>query len=390
MENILTEAERNFSYTQSLRRDFHMHPELGFQEFRTAGIVVRELNELGYEVKTGVGKTGVVALLEGAQAGPTLMLRFDMDALPISEQTNAPYASQNPGVMHACGHDGHTAVGLTVAKILKGYQNQLHGTVKIIFQPAEEGLGGAKAMLADDVLNDPRPDMALGMHVWSEKPLGWLGISAGPVMASSEIFQICLKGKGGHGGMPQLTVDPILAAAQVVSALQSIVARNIAPLQSAVVSVTMIHGGEANNIIPAQVDLQVTIRTFDPEVRQLVLERIREIVTSVSAGMGCEAEIQFETITPTLVNDEQAAQRLQRIARQVFPDHHLDTTFQAMVSEDMAYFLEEIPGCFVFVGSADHERGLDYALHHPCFDMDETVLKHGVALITAAALDFLQ
>ena len=227
MDKILKEADRNFTYTQSLRRDFHMHPELGFQEFRTAGIVVRELNELGYEVKTGVGKTGVVALLEGAQAGPTLLLRFDMDALPITEQTDAPYASQNPGVMHACGHDGHTAVGLTVARILKGYQKQVHGTVKIIFQPAEEGLGGAKAMLADGVLDDPRPDMALAMHVWSEKPLGWLGVSAGPTMASSETFQIRLTGKGGHGGMPHLTVDPVLAAAQVVSALQSIVARNV-------------------------------------------------------------------------------------------------------------------------------------------------------------------
>lgn len=390
MESIFSEANNHFKYTQTLRRDFHMHPELGFQEFRTAGIVARELNEMGYEVKTGIAKTGVVALLEGSHPGPTIMLRFDMDALPIQEQTGAAYASQNSGIMHACGHDGHTAVGLTVARLLKEHQSQMKGAVKLIFQPAEEGLGGAYAMVSEGVLENPRPDMALSLHVWNEKPQGWVGISAGPVMAAAEIFQIRLVGKGGHGAVPHLAVDPVLASAQVVNALQSIVARNVAPLQSAVISVTMIHGGDAFNVIPSQVELRGTIRTFDPDVRELVLKRFDQVVTSVANGMGCEAEIHLESITPAVVNDEIVSERLQKVCAQVLPEDTLDVNFRTMGSEDMAFFLREIPGCFIFIGSANKELGLNYAHHHPRFDIDEAALKHGVALITAATLDFLQ
>jgi amidohydrolase len=390
MEKIISAVEQYFPYAQSLRRDFHMHPELGFQEFRTAGIVARELTELGYEIKTGVAKTGVVALLEGEKPGPTLMLRFDMDALPLQEHTEAPYASQNPGIMHACGHDAHTAIGLTVARILKDYQTRLHGNVKLVFQPAEEGLGGAKAMLEEGVLNDPRPDQAMALHVWNEKPYGWLGITPGPVMSASDVFQIRIIGRGGHGGIPHLSVDPVLASAQVVNALQSIVSRNVDPLQSVVISVTMIHAGDANNIIPSDVDLRGTIRTIDPEVRKFVLQRFNDIVSNVAQAMGCQVEIEIETITPAVVNHAKVAERVQSIASQLLPDATVDTNHRTMVSEDMALFLQEIPGCFVFVGSANHEKGLNYAHHHPRFDIDEGALKHGIALISAAALDFLQ
>ncbi len=390
MEKIISAVEQYFPYAQSLRRDFHMHPELGFQEFRTAGIVARELTELGYEIKTGVAKTGVVALLEGEKPGPTLMLRFDMDALPLQEHTEAPYASQNPGIMHACGHDAHTAIGLTVARILKDYQTRLHGNVKLVFQPAEEGLGGAKAMLEEGVLNDPRPDQAMALHVWNEKPYGWLGITPGPVMSASDVFQIRIIGRGGHGGIPHLSVDPVLASAQVVNALQSIVSRNVDPLQSVVISVTMIHAGDANNIIPSDVDLSGTIRTIDPEVRKFVLQRFNDIVSNVAQAMGCQVEIEIETITPAVVNHAKVAERVQSIASQLLPDATVDTNHRTMVSEDMALFLQEIPGCFVFVGSANHEKGLNYAHHHPRFDIDEGALKHGIALISAAALDFLQ
>lgn len=390
MNIALLEAEQLFSYTQSLRRDFHMHPELGFQEFRTAEIVARELNEMGYQSHTGIAKTGVVALLEGDKPGPTLMLRFDMDALPIVEQTAAAYASKNHGVMHACGHDGHTAAGLTVARILKQHQSQLKGTVKLVFQPAEEGLGGALAMVKDGVLENPKPDMALAMHVWNEKPVGWVGITSGPVMAASEVFTVRIIGKGGHGAVPHLTIDPVLAAAQVVSALQGIVSRNVAPLQSAVISVTMIHGGDAFNVIPSSVELKGTIRSFDADVRETILKRFSEVINHVTQAMGCESVIEVESITPAVVNDEKIARQVQIITSQVFPEIEIASDYRTMGSEDMAFFMQDIPGCFIFVGSANHQMNLNYAHHHPRFDIDEAALKHGVALITAAALDFLQ
>ncbi len=265
MNDFLAEAQALFEYTQSMRRDFHAHPELGFQEVRTAGIVTRELTALGLEVHPGVGGTGVVALLEGSKPGPVVLVRADMDALPIHEETGASYASQNEGVMHACGHDGHTAVLLTVAKMLTAHRNEFSGTVKFMFQPAEEGMGGAEKMLESGILDNPKVDVALALHVWNEKPVGWIGISSGPAMAGAEIFKIKVVGKGGHGAVPHLAVDPILAAAQIVSALQGIVSRNIAPLQTAVVSVCTIHGGETFNVIPPAVEMTGTIRTFEPD-----------------------------------------------------------------------------------------------------------------------------
>ena len=240
MKTIIKHAEELFPYNQAMRRDFHMHPELGFEEVRTAGIVARELQELGIEVTTGVGKTGVVALIEGPERGPVVLARVDMDALPIQEDSSAEYASQTPGLMHACGHDGHTAIGLTVAKMLVARQDELKGTVKLVFQPAEEGLGGAELMVEEGVLENPRPDCSLSLHVWNEKPVGWIGATSGPAMAASETFYINITGKGGHGAAPHLSIDPLLAAAQVVTTLQSIVARNVPPLDTAVVSVTSI------------------------------------------------------------------------------------------------------------------------------------------------------
>ncbi|RPI91556.1 MAG: amidohydrolase, partial [Chloroflexi bacterium] len=218
MIDFLSEAKALFEYTQSLRRDFHMHPELGYREFRTGGIVARELETLGIEVTKGVGKTGVVGLLEGAQPGPTLLLRFDMDALPIAEETGAEYASQNQGVMHACGHDGHTAIGLTVAKILHAHRDQLVGTIKFCFQPSEEGtsgeeVGGAEMMMRDGLLAGPKVDMSLALHLWNEKPLGWLGVTAGPVMAGADLITVRAISRGGHGAIPNHADDTLVAAA---------------------------------------------------------------------------------------------------------------------------------------------------------------------------------
>ncbi len=385
----IQQAEELFEYTRDRRRDFHMHPELGFQEIRTAGIVARDLTELGLEVTTGVAETGVVALIEGARPGPTVLLRFDMDALPIEEETGAEYASQNSGVMHACGHDGHTAIGLTVAKMLHARREEMAGRVKLVFQPAEEGLGGAERMVAEGVLESPKVDYSLALHLWNEKPFGWVGVTSGPAMAAAEIFKVRITGKGGHGAAPHLAVDPIAAAAQVTSALQTIVSRNVPPLQTAVVSVTHITAGTTFNVIPPYAEMEGTIRTFEPEVREMVLRRFREIVEGVSAAMGCQAEVDVQRLTPAVINDATLAERIQRVTRSLIPDADLDTTERTMGSEDMAFMMETVPGCYFFIGSANHEAGLDAPHHHPRFDFDERALARGAALMAAAAWEVL-
>lgn len=390
MDDFLQEAEKLFAYTQSVRRDLHRHPELGFKEVRTAGIVARELNSLGLEVTTGIGKTGVVAMLEGVQPGPVILLRFDMDALPIIEATGAEYASENPGVMHACGHDGHVAIGLTVARMLNERKDHIAGTVKLVFQPAEEGLGGAEAMIADGVLDNPRPEVNLALHLWNDKPVGWIGIIPGPVMAASEIFTIRMIGKGGHGAAPHTTIDPVLAAAQVINSLQGIVSRNVPPLQSAVVSTTVIRGGEAFNVIPQTVEMQGTIRTFEPEVRQRVLDRFTQVVKGVSDAFECQVEIDVKSITPAVNNDPQVARRVRKVADNMHIGTEMPTAYCTMGSEDMAFMMKDIPGCYFFIGSANPEKGLNYAHHNPKFDVDEASFPRAAALMTAAAMDFLR
>jgi amidohydrolase len=395
MIDFLAEAKSLFAYTQSLRRNFHMHPELGFREIRTGGIVAKELEALGIEITKGVGKTGVVGLLEGERPGPTLLLRFDMDALPITEETGAEYASQNQGVMHACGHDGHTAIGLTVAKMLNARRDQLAGTIKFCFQPSEEGIngeevGGAEMMMRDGVLDSPKVDMTLALHLWNQRPLGWVGIAGGPVMAGADLFNVKVTGKGGHGAIPNTAIDPVVAAANIVNALQSIVSRNVAPLETAVVSVTMIHGGTAFNVIPPEVMLEGTIRTFDRGVRQKVMERFEQIARGVGEGLGCQVEVNIKRITPALVNNDSITAQVQETARRVLSDSDLDTAgYITMGAEDMAFMLEKVPGCFFFIGSNDKARHLDYGHHHPKFDFDVEALVSGSEIMAAAGLDVL-
>jgi len=396
MTDFLKEAKELFPYTQTLRRDFHMHPELGFHELRTGGIVAKELESLGLEVTKGVGKTGVVGLLEGAKPGPTLLIRFDMDALPIVEDTGAEYASQTNGIMHACGHDGHTSIGLTVAKILHAHRDQLAGTVKFCFQPSEEGyngeeVGGAQMMIRDGVLDGPKVDMTLSLHLWNEKPLGWVGVAKGAVMAGAEQFTIKLTGKGGHGAVPNATIDPIVAAAQMINALQTITSRNVAPLQAAVISVTTIHSGTAFNVIPQEAELTGTIRTFDLGVRQKVLERFGQIVRGVGETMGCKVDILMQRVTPAVVNNDDIAGKVQSVAQRVLSESALDTNgYLTMGAEDMAFMQEKVPGCYFFIGSNNKEKHLDFGHHHPKFDFDEEALSRGAALMAAAVADILK
>lgn len=389
MADLLKEARSLFSYSQSLRRDFHQHPELGFQEKRTAGIVASELNQLGLEVTTGVAETGVVAMLEGTQPGPVVLLRFDMDALPIQEETGKEYASLNPGVMHACGHDGHVAIGLTVARLLAERRQQFKGAVKFIFQPAEERLGGAEGMIKGGILENPHVDFALAQHVWNERPVGWVGVTSGPLMAGADIFEVQIEGKGGHGAIPHETIDPLVAAAQIITALQTIVSRNVSPLDTAVVSVGKLRAGDAFNVIPQYAEFTGTFRTYEPSVRQRVIDRFTAIVKGIAEAQGCTATIAIHRMTPSLINSAEITDQV-RVAIQEFPSLSVEGGFRSMVSEDMAFILEKVPGCFVMVGSMNNERGLNFGHHHPQFDFDEAALPISVAAITAATLKLLE
>ncbi len=371
------------------RRDLHRHPELAFEEVRTSRIVAEELTRLGLEVQTGVAKTGVVGLLEGADDGPTVLVRADMDALPILEENQTNYVSTLPGKMHACGHDGHTAVALGVAKLLSTYRDNIVGRVKFVFQPAEEEGAGAAAMIADGVLENPRPDVSLGLHLWNELPLGKLGVADGPVMASPSIFKIRIVGKGGHGALPDQSNDPIVCAAQLITALQTVVSRNVPPLESAVLSVTTIHAGSAFNVIPGQAELTGTLRTFKPDVRDMVSQRIEAITENLCRAMGCTATVEIDHFTEAVTNHPEVADTVRGVFRQLVGDSNLILDERTMAAEDMSLLMNDIPGMFFFVGSANAERGLNYGHHHPRFDFDEEALPLAVALMTAAVAAYV-
>jgi amidohydrolase len=371
------------------RRDLHQHPELSFQEVRTAGIVASELTRLGLEVQTGVGKTGVVGLLEGNQDGPTVLIRADMDALPIHEENETEYASQTPNIMHACGHDGHTTIALAVAELLSERRAEIAGRVKFVFQPAEEVGLGASAMIADGVMNNPAPDLALGLHLWNETPVGTVALVDGPMMASAGDFMIRVQGRGGHGGLPHEAHDPVVAASQIVIALQTIVSRSLNPTDIGVVSVTMIRGGDTYNVIPSMVEMRGTFRTFRTEVRELIVQRMREISENVARAFGCTATIELRDLTLAVINSPQVNAQLRRVFAEIAPDVTLVDDCKTMAAEDMSYFLDAVPGTFFFVGSANPERGLDYPHHHPRFDFDEGAIPLGVRLLAAAAASYL-
>jgi amidohydrolase len=378
--DFVEKARQLFSYTRDLRRDLHRHPELAFQEIRTAGVIARELSALGLEVNTGIAETGVVGLLRGGRPGPVVLLRVDMDALPIQEENDAPYRSQIPGVMHACGHDGHVAIGLTVGSMLQRHAKELAGCVKFVFQPAEETGQGAQRMIDEGVLKDPEPDYSLSVHLWNSKPVGWIGLTPGAAMAASDRFQIQIEGIGGHAARPNVTTDPILAATLVVQSLQSIVARSIFALDSAVLSVTSFQGGNSFNVIPSRVDLKGTIRTFQDEVRSLVLERMDRIVQGTSETMGCTAGIDLISGPPPLVNDPSLTQRVQETISEILPEVVLSQDERVMGSDDMAYIMQKVPGCYMFIGSANEEQGLAGRHHHPRFDFDEQALPMAAAV----------
>ena len=383
------EAERMRERLIAWRRDFHVHPELGYQEHRSASIIAGRLDELGYQVQTGIATTGVVGLLEGKKNGPVVMARFDMDALPITEENETAYVSQTPGVMHACGHDAHMAIGLGVATLIAKHQDRVNGTLKLVFQPGEEGMNGAEKMVKEGVLERPRPDVVLAAHVWNDKPIGTIDVTPGSVMAAAERWTCVVQGKGGHGAMPHQTVDPIVTTAQIVTNLQTIVSRNVSPLETAVVSVGSVHGGDAFNIIPPKVDLTGTVRTYSPEVRETILRRMREMIEGVAAACGAEAKLEIIPLTPAVINDAKVATVVHAAAEAVVGPENVFSGERTMGSEDAAFFMQEVPGCYFFLGSANAERGLDAPHHNPRFDIDEDVLVLGVAVLMKALAHYL-
>jgi amidohydrolase len=366
----------------ALRRAVHQDPELAWKESRTAERVTAFLHGHGLALRTGVGGTGVLADVAGQGRG--VLLRVDMDALPLQEETGAPYASRVPNTMHACGHDGHVAMGAGAARMLA--RRVPAGRARVLFQPAEEGEGGAQAV-ADAALEGI--DLAFGVHLWNELPVGTLGVKAGPLMAAVDRLQIVVRGRGGHGGKPHRSADPVVAAALVVTALQTIVSREVSPVQAAVVTIGAIHGGQAFNVIPDDVVLTGTIRTFDDALRRSMPERITRLARGVAEGLQCTAAVEVRAGNPPVLNDAGAAEIARRAAARVVGEAKVVAPEPTMGGEDMAIYFERVPGCFVFVGSSNAARGLDQPHHSPRFDFDEDALMIGTRFLVEVAHEAL-
>jgi amidohydrolase len=366
----------------ALRRAIHQDPELAWQETRTAARVAEFVSGHGLSVRTGVGGTGV--LVEAGRRGRGVLLRVDLDALPLQEETGAPYASRVPNAMHACGHDGHVAMGAGAARLLAAHTPP--GLARVLFQPAEEGEGGAQAVV-DPALEGI--DVVFGVHLWNELPVGTLGVKAGPLMAAVDRLQIVVRGRGGHGGKPHRSADPVVAAAHVVTALQTVVSREVSPVQSAVVTIGSVHGGQAFNVIPDEVVLTGTIRTFDDALRRSMPERITRLARGIAEGLQCTAAVEVRAGNPPVVNDAGAAEIARRAAARVVGDANVVAPEPTMGGEDMAVYFERVPGCFVFVGSANPARGLDQPHHSPRFDFDEDALMVGTRFLVAVAEEAL-
>jgi amidohydrolase len=373
----------------AIRRDVHQYPEMGFAETRTAGLIADRLRALGLEVRVEVAQTGVVGLLQGARSGRTLLLRADMDCLPVAEATGAPYASRHAGFMHACGHDGHVAMLLGAAEALAARRERLAGAVKFVFQPAEEGPGGAEPMIRAGVLDNPRVDAAVGLHLLNDLPVGTVGLRPGPIMAATDRIALVVRGRGGHGAAPHQTIDAIVVAAHLVTALQTIAAREVSPVVPVVVTIGTIHGGFRANVIAPTVELTGTVRSFDAELRRTLPERIERIARGVTSALGADVDVSYEFGYPATVNDAGLTDLVRGAAATVVGEAGIVVPDRLMGGEDMAYFLEAVPGCFAFIGSANAGRGLDHPHHSPRFDFDEAALPIGVQVLVRTAEVYL-
>jgi hippurate hydrolase len=368
----------------ALRRDIHREPELGFDTKKTAEKVLAALDSLPLEIQTGVAENGIVATLRGEGDGPTVGLRADMDALPIHEETGLPFASEIEGKMHACGHDGHTSMLVGAAHALCGMRDRLDGTVKFFFQPAEEGGGGGKVMVEEGVADGVSSIFAL--HLWPGLPFGTVGTKAGPIMAAADGFEMTVRGRGGHGAFPHETADAIAMAAQIVTALQIVVSREVDPVEPAVLTVGEIGAGNAFNIIPETARLGGTVRTLNEDLRRRMPERIEQLARGVAQGMRGDVELDYSFSYPVTMNDEGAASRALGVIGDLFGEEHtLELPNPSMGGEDFAFYLEKIPGAFIWLGIGENVSGL----HTPTFAFDEEILSLGSALLAALALESL-
>lgn len=371
------------------RRRLHQRPELGFKEQLTAEFISEKLKSWGIEHQTEIAKTGIVATINSGQPGPVLAIRADIDALPIQEQNQVSYKSQHDGIMHACGHDGHTAIALGTAYYLAHHRQDFKGIVKIIFQPAEEGPGGAKPMVEAGVLKNPDVNGIIGLHLWNNLQLGTVGVRSGALMAAVELFECTIQGKGGHGAMPHQTVDSIVVASQIVNALQTIVGRNVDPLDAAVVTVGSFHAGHANNVIADSAKMTGTVRYFNPKYAGFFGKRIEDIIAGICQGQGASYDLNYYSFYPPVINDSQMADLVKSVAETVIETPlGIVPDCQTMGGEDMAFFLQEVPGCYFFLGSANPEKDLAYPHHHPRFDFDETALGMGVEIFVRCVEKF--
>ena len=373
----------------AVRRDFHMHPELAFEEHRTAKILADRLKKLGFQVQTGVAKTGVVGILECGQPGKTLMLRADMDALPIQEIEGRTYGSTYPGKMHACGHDGHTAVSLVIADILAKHKNQLKGRVKIVFQPAEEIVAGGKLMLEEGVMENPTPDRIIGFHTFPSLPRGKIGVRDGAMWAGVEELCIAVKGTGGHGGTPHVTADPIVAGSNIILSLENILARELSPFNPAALTMGVFSAGTRFNVIPDSIEIRGSSRTFTEETREFVRRRVEEISQLIAQAYRCSAKVSVERSAPAVWNNAEVANAVREAAAKVVgPDNVVDPG-QSTVGDDVSVFLNEAPGCYFLLGVGNAEKGAGAPLHSPEYDLDEDALPIALETMSRAAIDFL-
>ena len=380
------------------RRLIHQKPELAFKEELTSKFISQKLQEWGIEHQTGIAKTGISAVIKGegktsdsGSSEKVLAIRADIDALPIQELNEVPYRSQHDGVMHACGHDGHTAIALGTAYYLQQHRKEFSGTVKFIFQPAEEGPGGAKPMIEAGVLKNPDVDAIIGLHLWNNLPLGTVGVRAGALMAAVESFKCTIFGKGGHGAMPHQTIDSVAIAAQIVNSLQTIVARNVNPIESAVVTVGELHAGTKGNIIADTAKMSGTVRYFNPTFAGFFEKRVDDIIAGICQAHGANYDLDYWSLYPATINDSGMAKLVTSVAEEVVETElGVVPECQTMGGEDMSYFLQEVPGCYFFLGSANPEKNLAYPHHHPRFDFDETVLAMGVEMFVRCVERFFK
>ncbi len=386
---ILEQAKQLKEQVIAWRRDFHQHPELSFEEVRTSRTVAKHLQSLGLEVQTGVGRTGVVGVLRGKESGPTIALRADMDALPMQDQKNVAYQSTVPGKMHACGHDAHTSILMGAAQFLTQVMPPKKGNIKFIFQPAEEGGGGARVMMDDGVLQNPKVDAIAGLHVFPAVPTGSITAVKGVGCAAADFIEIKIIGKGGHAAHPHTAVDSITVTAQVITALQQIASRQVDPLESVVITIGTINGGSASNIIAPEVNLTGTVRTLNPSLREQMPGKIEKVIKGITEAMGATYEFTYEMGYPSIINDDQMVELVLQTSDQVLGQGKWTLVKPSMGGEDFSYYTYEVPGVFFRLGVGNPEKNTTYPLHHPLFDVDEDALPIGIALLSATALNYL-